>query len=642
MSASLWFYVSPAVRAGVTDLERQSRERNCPSAPVFEWIKGLLNEATAANKVDRARRACLSPQLPPATALLCLRRFEQREPLVGMAGLPKGTCILSDTGVWPFDLQDSDGAVHWVIRRAQEQLSLQCLPEDSAAATFPRAGDVAGTRFGPFNNVGIVVDLQECNDLSPELARLSVPTREKWHRYLKRSGPVDIARFPPLNHTVGVMVGHEEFTDEVAMDVYGAFSCTVELSVLNDLLPAFDSTSAADCKRLPSFRGAVQLSPLNGATVLLIACCLLQAESAVHKLLDMDVTGMIILHDLAEYGLGWIMHERDMQGIVTRWLQCTDYYIGNPPPVPKLSLLLKTWMTRKCGLTIAGRMNTPMLRYREVEILAPSIDVGSDAKHSSIRSGIFCGSACGAAIALAVCQLSLDADGNTPAHVDEWVEKLIGTAQATTSNTLLTESAAEMCKGFLEKSLHGATSQDLKEFDQLRNEAMGERSSASGNGAGPWFDQHFYRAFFVSLTDGRIRDTGEGPLEWGNALRDETELRRRALIGVSCDHGSGNATADVTFRFLAVFAISLGAVVFLSSYSHLNPTSDIPLVTTQQELNMTMVKGISRLTQSVNVGPGLALKRGDLVYLLSDNLGSWCKVATKEGAIGVSATLRLC
>lgn len=628
------------MRAGVTDLQRQSREQNCPSAPVFEWISGLLNESFAVNKVDRGRKAYLDPQLPPATALLSLRRFEQREPLAAMVGLPKGTCILSDTGDWPFDLQDSDGAVHWVFRRAQEQLSLQCLPEDSATATFPRAGEITGTHFGPFNNVGLVMDLQECKDLSPELARLSVPTREMWHRYLKRSGPVDITRFPPINHTVGVMVGHEEFTDEVAMDVYGAFSCTVELSVLNDLLPAFDSTSAADCKRLPSSRGAVHLSPLNGATVLLIACRLLQAESAVHKLLDMDVTGMVILHDLAEYGLGWIMHERDMQAIVTRWLQGTDYYIGNPPPVPKLSLLLNAWMTRKCGITSARKMITPMLRYRQAEILAPSIDVGNDAKHSSIRSGIFCGSACGAAIALAVCQLSLDADGNTPAHVDEWVEKLIRTAQATTSNTLLSESAAEMCKGFLEKSLHGATSQDLKEFDQLRNEAMGKRSSVSRKGAEPWFDQHFYRAFFVSLTDGRIRDTGEGPLEWCDPLRDETELRRRALIGVPCDHGSGNAAADVTFRFLAVFAVSLGAVVFLRSYSHFNPTSDAPCSTTQQELNMTMVKGISRLTQTVNVGPGLTLKRGDLVYLLSDNLGSWCKVATKEGAIGVSATLR--
>lgn len=143
------------------------------------------------------------------------------------------------------------------------------------------------------------MDLCSCEKLAPEVARLSVARRSKWLHYIFRQrGPLPVNDFPPLSHVVGTMVEHREFTDEVAMDVYGVFG---ECDVLVGTAPAIDGEESASTS---DGSGAVRLSALNGTTVLFMACLLLHDEESVQKLLDMKITGLMILRDMTDHGLG--------------------------------------------------------------------------------------------------------------------------------------------------------------------------------------------------------------------------------------------------------------------------------------------------------------------------------------------------
>lgn len=602
--------------AGVRDLNRQIRQLNDQAFDynaLFEWLQRYLESSSKHQRGEGDVDASVLPffTLPNDAAL----------PDWSGVSLPRGSCTLSEQFDWPFDLRQSEEAVDWVLRRLIEGETLRCLPPKAAAATFPPASGNTNTVFGPFNEIGLVLNLKSCPDLKPELARLSVPTREKWHQYLNRKEPLELTRFPPLTHAVGVMVGHREFTDEVSMDVYGIFKCGIEVTIANGLLPAFGSTSAADCSDVTLSHGSIMLRSLNGATVLGIACILLRAESSVHKLLDMEVTGMVVLQDMAEHGLGWMMRARDARAIVAHWLQCTEYYVGAPPPVPKLSLLLKAWITREGGGTAFSQSTAPLLLYREAEKLLPSED---DHKRlspesllpneredaSAVRSGIFHGSACGAVMALHMCRIPSIKDGDTSSHVEGWVAKILNAAVVQCNSVLMSKAARDNLQRYLVEALHNAATTTLDDFDQLCHEAL--RRLSANTQVADLARHSFYRAFLAALTDGRLHDDGEGPLEWSDSLRAETDRKRRALIGIPSDEANFRTTSPTSrgsalllssvFRLVIVCTISLrAAIIFIRNF--IRSTQASPASLPPDILNAT--EGFGRILQGVDAGPDL-------------------------------------
>lgn len=636
--------------AGMRDLNRQIRQLNDQAfdyCALFEWLQRYLESSSKHQRDEEDVDASVLPffALPNVAAL----------PDWSGVSLPRGSCTLSEQFDWPFDLRQSEEAVDWVLRRLIEGETLRCLPPKAAAATFPPASGNTNTVFGPFNEIGLVMNLKSCPDLKPELARLSVPTRERWHQYLNRQEPLELTRFPPLTHAVGVMVGHREFTDEVAMDVYGIFKCGIEVTIANGLLPAFGSTSAADCSDVTLSNGSIMLRSLNGATVLCIACILLRAESSVHKLLDMEVTGMVVLQDMAENGLGWMMRARDARAIVAHWLKCTEYYFGEPPPVPKLSLLLKAWITREGGGSAFSQSTTPLLLYREAEILLPSEDDHKSLSPeslspneregaSAVRSGIFHGSACGVVRALHMSGIPPFKGDDISDQVEGRVANLVNGVEEQCNSALMSKAARNDLRRYLVEALHNAETKTLDELDQLHHEAL--RKLGVDTQVSDLTRHSFYRAFLVALTDGRLQDDGEGPLEWSDSLHAETDRKRRALLGIPSDEANFRTTSAASrgsaftpssvFRLVIVCAISLGAAVILSR-NFIRSTQAAPASLPPDILNAT--EGIGRILQGVDAGPDLHLRAGERVYILTGDSESSYRVATKAGDVGVSLAI---
>lgn len=667
MSEKLWFHVSRkrlfpkdltlgGLEDGVCSIDRQLRKID-PSRSHFlsPWLLPWLQ--TASMQVEKPighSRVAPSPDdlVAAATAL---------EELELRLAFPKGTCVLTQSYSWPFDIESSEEAVDWVIRRVLEYETLLRLHPAVARAAFPFPGEgnaAPDTQFGPFNGLGIVLNLKSCAELTPALARLAVPTREKWHHYvIRNSEPLRVTRFPPLTHCAGVMVGHREFTDEVAMDVYGVFSCTVEVLVEGGQIASLHPTSAAEesaaAERITLSEGAVELRGLNGATVLFIACLILRAESSVHKLLDMEVTGMVILHDLAEHGLGWMLTEADAGAIIARWLKCPEFYPANPPPMPKLSLLLEAWMSRAFGNSAPN----PMLLYREAERLMPRSgeptaqtanrfsrpDFEEGVQHDSTRFGLFCGSAAGTAMSLflRMSDNALSTHSSASTEVGKWAHQLLASAARQHSNSpLMSAPASEACEKYLKQSLRNVKPQGLKTLDRLHDEAHRKLSTPPGDVVVRL--RYFYRALLVSLTGGRLRDDGETPLEWSESLSTDTCRKRRALLGLPSDDQGFRAASRTESRLssrlpglVVVCALSVTAALLMCIDRLKGIPGAAAPVPLSNPLTLNMTAAIGRMLKSVGAGSHLKLSAEDLVYVYMTPESPGLRTVMKNGAIGV-------
>lgn len=108
-----------------------------------------------------------------------------------------------------------------------------------------------------------------------------------WAQYLLRWDRAEAVPFqlPPFNHLVPSMVYHPEFNDETALRLYGSF-------------PACDVTF-----KRHTLDGALELCAdvkLSGLTVLYLACSMFRDGTACYNLLRMDLSGLMILEDLAQ------------------------------------------------------------------------------------------------------------------------------------------------------------------------------------------------------------------------------------------------------------------------------------------------------------------------------------------------------
>lgn len=527
-------FIAGGLADWLRDVGDQGHALHPPYAPLSKLLLPLLDPTDLSRHDDEHYDADMSPnQRPPD--LSALTAWGSR------AVLPKATCILSESTDWRFDLQNSSEALYWVLSRSIEHRNLKCLPSDAAFANFPSSTvgtEPTSSTFGPFNGVGLIMNLKSCEDLSPELVRLSIPARVKWLQYLNRYGePIHVTGFPPITYAVAVMVGEREFTDKVAMDLYSFFNCSIDLHVGRGLLPSFGAMSDSDCEPAPLRNGVPALDCLNGATVLFIACLVLRAERAVQKLLDMEKTGRIILSDMAEYGLLWMMRAQDIRAVIGRWLEQTDYHLTFPPPHSKLLLLLRAWVSRHGGPTTAGTLPSSLLLFHDAETLvtdnhhstaldpaAVTSATGADSCTAGqiIASGVFYGCAAGTAIAVHLHARSAPSNirGTTsPAHT--WVNNLFGATLRGSRTPLISEPAIAVAKTYLKQLLGAATPRTIRHVDRPRIEVLSRVRPPSPDqpenlSSQHLFLRHFYRAFFVSVTGGRLRDDSENPLEWSD------------------------------------------------------------------------------------------------------------------------------
>lgn len=588
---------------------------------------------------------------------------------------PVGTCILSPTYQWPFDVKNSADALDWVMRRVIESLTLRRLPRDFAFARFPdprqsHAGEASrNCQFGPFNGVGLVLRLASCEELPPEIARLSVGNREKWSHYIHRKcGPLPVLHFPPLNHTLGTMVGLQDFTDEVAMDLYGVFSdCTIEVSVDGGRLPSFSAVGPPAASEPPTrwASGATRLTALNGATVLFLACLLLQMEDSIEKLLDMKTTGLVILRDMADHGLGWLIEPRDARAIIGRWLEFTDYHLTRPPPFSKLSLFLESWMSSLDDVPTSGQELTSLDLYRQVTELLKLPDdycdclpgeipffVGeqSTLNQIQIRSGIFQGCAAGTAMALIMGtndmhHISTDRKPGSAleTEVDTVTATLFESLLQLDGKQLMEEPAAASFKVYMRNQLQGASAGTLGNLRRLHQSISVKLDivKARHSEAVPsfLFLGYFCRAFIVSVTGGRAQDNGENPLAWrSQPLRIDIVRNRHLLLGLShADFrqlGGANTKRSLgSFLpavLIAVCALSLGAAMFFRSRGRNPPLAPTDAAPEHERL------GIGRVQSSFNGGQGISLAQGERVYILNATLVDWYKIQNVNGNVGVS------
>lgn len=596
--------------------------------------------------------------------------------------LPAGTCVLSSTYKWPFDVRDSKESVNWAFRRLLESAKVKSLDPAGAFARFPivRGPEFeswsGSTKFGPFNHLGLVLNLRTCETLSPEVARITVARRAKWLEYILREcGPLPVMHFPPLTQVLSTMVTHEEFTDEVAMDVYGVYdNCTIDVMMEGGLMPVFGVTPSSECTALAKIsNGTLTLTSLNGATVLFLGCLLLQAEDAVQKLLDMRTTGMVILRDMANHGLGWMMPSQDATTIISRWTRSTAYRPTALPPAPRLSLFLSAWMSRKGGPLDGGRRNTPARLFKNAIKLDPlprlrdSGQQDEDEQTNSeevsraiqVSNGSFNGCAAGTAVALFldVADCTRGAGSLTPSsdvRARRWVEDLIKNAKQLGGSKLIEPEAAESAKTYLLDKLHWCKQIAVGELEQLDKEIRQQVDAYKETVSAPnlkTFLHQFYRAFFVSVTQGRVQDDGVNPLTWrAESLRAEISEARRLLLGlpntpapmpailppVDTPNPEVDPPTPSPFKSPRYWAVAMVCGIGLALlWSSISISLQAPPGGAAPQDKEAPV-GLGRMLTSFQATPDLVVQEGEDVYILSDEVGDWYKIESLDGQAGVS------
>lgn len=573
---------------------------------------------------------------------------------------PEATCILSESNEWPFDLQDSTEALDWVLRRVLERLTLKRMNPESTMATFPPPSNVktaASSIFGPLDGLGLSIRLKSCSQLSPEIARLSVATRERWLQYLYRQKEdFHVTCFPPLTHAVGVMVGHREFTDEVAMDLYGAFDCAVDVMVESPGSAQHGHKSSAGGEASSSLCPPIAFSSLNGLTVLFIACLILRAESSVHKLLDMEVTGLVILRDMAEYGLGWLMQERDARSLIKRWCRDNTAQSNSVHVVSKLSLFLDAWM--RChdigpfashpppGIRGIEDLIEPALQLSTMSTLLTSFNDNERSlkDHDVELSGILHGCATGTATVML-----LEPSSSTPAHkkggAHAWnvVENLCSTAQKLCGNEhFISGSALATCKQYLAKLLQTASAETIQQVYQPHTEVCSRLTPSAEKPCNTShhlvFYRSFYRSFFVSITGGRLRYDGG----WnGSSLKQDINRKRRDFLGIDCSENQARprstttkkALTSISLHLLIVSALSLTVAVVTGNI----PCWGIPSLAAEVSPDAGQWMGIGQMRGSHKAGKSTPVKGGEMVQILDGAIADGRHlVRTPQGNVKVS------
>lgn len=583
--------------------------------------------------------------------------------------LPVGTCLLSPSYRWPFDVRDSKESVAWAVMRLNEASSLASLDRDHAFARFlyqegPRfesSSSSVNTRFGPFNDIGIILNLRSCRALPRELLQLAVSRRSKWLQFILREcGPLPTMYFPPMSHVLGVMVDHPEFTDEVAMDMYGAFdNCTIAIMTESDLMPAFGLATSVQCNALGTVSNGnakLTLAALNGATILFLGCLLLQEENAVHKLLNMKVISLVILKDMSDHGLGWLVQPRDAGSIISRWLEKTTCNPRAPPATPQLSLFLTAWINRRGGPMHHGS-NAPIDLFSDTGSLDPlqllhgriaedTTDMSANelSRLGNIAHGGFRGCCTGSAAAL-----FLDASEGpemegvrADAPAQRWVEVLLRAALQNGGPNLMTPEAAEATKTYLNSKLGhcpAAASKKLQELDEGIRKQIARFKHDLDREELALFMHHFYRAFFVALTQGRIHDDGVSPLTWVKMpLRVEVgEARLKLLRLPSSAHEhliEKPERPSLRLHRLFVGAFLLVVVAILTVPGSLWQQDG--RTATDLALGSSTRVGLGRLRSSSWASPEWLVNENQDVYTLSTAVGDWQKIEGFDGRTGVS------
>lgn len=216
-----------------------------------------------------------------------------------------------------------------------------------------------------------------------------------WAPYILRfdwlSGPV--FQFPPISHVVGTMVCHREFSEKVALELYGVFlDCNLRL---------YQKPDTCDEKRDPFVDRLV--TGISGLTVLFLACTIVSDEVACAKLLQMPTAGLRILKDLHDQGLGdfcskvvrpqvkamlQALFEGERDLTTTAWGQ-------------RLSLLVSLHLCRPNGkLATWGETDYPEPLLLDVLRLGPSRIRSIPIEYEAAATGFFAGNAVGTLIQL--------------------------------------------------------------------------------------------------------------------------------------------------------------------------------------------------------------------------------------------------
>lgn len=144
---------------------------------------------------------------------------------------------------------------------------------------------------------------------------------------------------------VAAMVLDHRFTDDIAFGLFATFpSCVVKLAVH----PLKCSIGLNDCQARESLApfGPKTLENINGATVVLLACVVVNHPLACAKLLSFPRTGALILRDLSSNNVwGYITPENHLSEWSTRILDIL--WEGD------ISTSMKTW-ARSCSQLVAS------------------------------------------------------------------------------------------------------------------------------------------------------------------------------------------------------------------------------------------------------------------------------------------------
>ncbi|EKD00014.1 hypothetical protein A1Q2_05672 [Trichosporon asahii var. asahii CBS 8904] len=603
--------------------------------------------------------------------------FPYLSQIIAEARLSSGTCKLSDSYSWPFDLLNSDRALWWVINRLREASTLEGLPAHASSANFPSRSSAvptheserASTHFGPFNDIGISLALQSCDMPPVNVARLTVVQRAKWLHYIhRRSGPLPLSDFPSLTHVVATMVEHYDFTDEIAMVVYGVFeSCNINIVVHHDRIPSFTGAPSTHLHDVSSVRNGVTLEGINGTTVLFLACLVLQEAKAIQKLLDMEVTGPVILRDMANCGLGWVIQPRDAQDIISNWLERDEIPRDTTAPCPRLSLFLTAWVTRP-----GGPFDTPMpsgaptvlyehaLDWCPQNILEPegardcSAEDSPEEAHAQVprQRGLFFGCALGTAIALYLDCLDTqdrvrDCSPARDHRARDWVWDLIRDTFGYLPGSSSTLQALEAADAFLTEKMEQYPPDVLDNIKLLTNQAMERmermqtRQASSSSSVGAATQKDLYRAMVFSLSGHRLRDVGANVLAWCPVpYLKEVSDRRLWLLGVQPAEPRQPAAPRSRNRGRLLRALDILIIGYLSLAAVIHVPFLIQSLASLRHNAKVVVPnvdvGLATMKTCVYVGTERFAEEGEIVTLLSGGAKDWCKVENIRRMILVS------
>lgn len=284
---------------------------------------------------------------------------------------PRATCRLTHEQDWAFDiLRPSTEALQWIKDRLRERYHEEAVESAWSEyvdrqnnkvwaslnrpfvpwATFPGSLNVPGwssneNTFGPAfrgRDDGIVIKLRR---VPKSLWPASIGQLSLWVSYLNRPSHAGLImkRGPCLTSAVGAMVLEPKFGDTAASNVFDSYnSCDVELAPATD----WPKVSFSPPSKLNS--GTIRLEAIQGVTLLFPACRVLHEARACEKLLQMRLSGAVILQDLIERKFTGVAETEVSACLshVVRSAMNRDTLWGFPALCTRLSLLFTTWNLR--------------------------------------------------------------------------------------------------------------------------------------------------------------------------------------------------------------------------------------------------------------------------------------------------------